>query len=86
MATTLNNNYSKNIDILKENLKRGMSEQQANNAINNMQNSFLMARLYDESAQQFITTMRKIVKEHFTTTVSATDIMATLGVETVNIN
>ena len=35
---TLKENYSQNIKILKENLERGMSNEQANNAITGMEN------------------------------------------------
>lgn len=86
MVTTLNDNYNKNIDILKENLRRGMTERQAQYPIDGMERQFINANLYNAQAKQFIATMRKTVKEHFTTTVSASDIMATLGVETVHIN
>lgn len=82
---TLKDNYQKNVDILKENIKRGMSKDQANIAINNMQNSFLMARLYDEDAQDFIKTMKNIVKDEFTTEITAAKAMENLGINVVHI-
>lgn len=62
---TLNNNYQRNIDILKENLKRGLTEEQANNVVNGMESQFKQAGLYDEEAREYINAMRKILIKHF---------------------
>ena len=69
---TLNANYQKNIDILKENLKRGMTSQQANSAIDNMEKQFINANLYNGEEKLFIEYMRTELFLHFT------------GVQTVN--
>ena len=63
---TLNANYSRNVEILKENLKRGMSAEMANRAIDSMENQFKNSNLYNESEQDFVSQMRATVIEHFT--------------------
>lgn len=62
---TLNSNYQRNVDILKENLKRGLTQGQANDVINGMEAQFKQAGLYDEEAREYINTMRKILIKHF---------------------
>ena len=63
---TLNANYQKNIDILKENLKRGMTSQQANSAIDNMEKQFINGNLYNSEEKLFIEYMRTELFLHFT--------------------
>ena len=63
---TLPSNYQTNVNILKENLKRGMSASQANGAIDHFENQFKQANLYGDNEQEFIITMRATVIEHFT--------------------
>ena len=63
---TLNSNYTKNIDILKENLRRGMSNEQAQNAINAQENQFINAGLYNEMEKNYINEMRGAMIEFFT--------------------
>jgi CII-binding regulator of phage lambda lysogenization HflD len=82
---TLNANYTKNIQILKENLDRGLSAAQSANTIDNMERQFERAGLYDDEAQQFIATMRATVLDHFSGTISATEAMAQLGVHVVRV-
>lgn len=77
---TLNENYQKNIEILKENIKRGMTSKQALQVIENMENTFINAGLYNEEEKQYIQDMRDIVS------IKATDLMKNIGVEVININ
>ena len=63
---TLPENYKKNVSILKENLKRGMSQEQANSAINSMEVQFINADKYNENEKDFLNEMRKVMIEHFT--------------------
>lgn len=83
--TTLNDNYQRNIDILKENLKRGMTAQQAQYPIDGMEKQFVNANLYNDEAQAFIKAMRQTVKDHFAVKISATEAMRQLGIEIVRI-
>jgi hypothetical protein len=63
---TLNNNYKRNIAILKKNLKRGMSVEVANHAITGMELQFRSNNIFNDDEKQYINTMRAIVIEHFT--------------------
>jgi len=83
--TTLNENYKKNVAILKENLNRGMTSTQAQYPIDGMEAQFKRANLYNEEAQAFIQAMRDTVVQHFGVKISAVDAMKTLGVEIVRI-
>lgn len=66
MPQTLNANYARNIAILKENLKRGMDQAQATQAIDGMEAQFKRASLYGPNEQLFINDMRAAVVSHFT--------------------
>ncbi len=63
---TLNENYAKNVEILKINLSRGMTQAQATAGIDALKNKFLVAGLYDQEAENFINEMRAVVVSHFT--------------------
>jgi hypothetical protein len=63
---TLKDNYQKNIDILQENLKRGMSFEQVKQVIDNFQLQFKKAGLYGKDEKQFIKAMQEITAKHFT--------------------
>lgn len=65
MAKTLNANYQRNIEILQENLKRGLSYDQATKAIDNMQDQFINANLYNQVEKNYINDMRAVVVSHF---------------------
>ena len=82
---TLNDNYKKNIAILKENIKRGLTIEQAQKAIDGMKLQFINANLYDDEAKMFIEAMQDVVQDNFTTTITATDAMKSLGIEIVRI-
>lgn len=58
---TENQNYKKNISILKENLKRGLTIDQAVSIINNMQDQFINAGLYNSNEKQYINDMRALL-------------------------
>lgn len=62
---TLNENYKKNIDILIQNLRRGMKEEQAISIINDFENQFINNNLYNEEEKTFINKMRKEVTIFF---------------------
>lgn len=82
---TLNDNYKKNIAILKENIKRGLTMEQAQKVIDGMKLQFINANLYDDEAKMFIEVMQDVIKDNFTTTIKATDVMKSLGIEIVRI-
>jgi hypothetical protein len=63
---TLNNNYKRNIEILKENIKRGMSFNQVKNVIDSFEKQFINAGLYKEEEKSFINEMRTISLNSFT--------------------
>lgn len=49
-----------------ENLKRGMTEQQANTIIDNFEKQFIKANLYNSDEKLFIEYMRTAIFLHFT--------------------
>lgn len=63
---TLNENFKRNLDIMGENLRRGLDMERANAVIDNMERQFLNANLYDKEAQEFIEDMKALVLSHFT--------------------
>ena len=65
MTHTLQNNYSKNLDVMRENLKRGITSEQATQVINGMQDQFINASLYNDDEKAFINDMRALVASHF---------------------
>ena len=58
---TLNHNYASNLAILKENLKRGMSVEQASKVINNFEQQFINNNLYGSEEKSFIRAMRALL-------------------------
>jgi predicted adenine nucleotide alpha hydrolase (AANH) superfamily ATPase len=63
---TLKDNYQKNIDILQENLKRGMTLAQVQQVVNNFKIQFMKAGLYGEDERQFIKALKEATAKHFT--------------------
>ena len=63
---TLNKNYSRNVEILKENLKRGMTFQQVNNVIDSQEKQFKNANLYNQDEKDYINVMRAVIVNNFT--------------------
>lgn len=51
---TLKNNYAKNIEILRENLKRGMTPSMAIKVIEGWRTQFVNHKLYGEDEVEFI--------------------------------
>lgn len=54
---TLKENYKRNVAIMRENLRRGMSAGQATSAISAMRDQFVRANLYGEDEKEFINAM-----------------------------
>jgi len=75
---TLNENYKKNIEVLKENLKRGLSQDQAVSIIDNMEKQFKKAGLYNKEEVAFIEEMKSVAGIK---TIKAKDLMGSLGIE-----
>jgi len=63
---TLNYNYAKNLEILKENLKRGMRNEQVQGVINSQERQFINADQYNQEEKNYINEMRKATIEFFT--------------------
>jgi len=63
---TLPSNYTKNITILKENIKRGMSFNQVTAVIANFEKQFIRAGLYNQDEKNFINEMRALSLSSFT--------------------
>lgn len=63
---TLKENYKRNIDILKENFKRGMTLELATKLIDNQEQQFKNAGLYKEPEQDYINEMRATMINNFT--------------------
>jgi hypothetical protein len=83
----MNDNFTKNIDIMRKNLHRGMTEAQALQVINSMEKQLIGAMQYTVESRDYIAKMRETVDHYMhSTTVSASDAMRQLGVEVVNIS
>lgn len=54
---TLKENYKRNVAIMRENLRRGMSVGQATSTINAMREQFIKHNLYGEDEKDFINAM-----------------------------
>jgi predicted adenine nucleotide alpha hydrolase (AANH) superfamily ATPase len=63
---TLKDNYKKNVNILKENLKRGMTLAQVQKVIENFKLQFIKANLYGDDEKQFIKALKETTAKHFT--------------------
>jgi hypothetical protein len=62
---TLNENYSKNIEILKKNLELGMGYTQAIKSIDYQKMTFRKHNLLDEMAQDYIRELEAVLFSHF---------------------
>lgn len=62
MTKTLNENYSRNINILKENMKRGMSSSQALQVIDNWRSQFETHNMFGKEEKKFINDALKVVE------------------------
>jgi len=63
---TLKSNYSRNLEILKENIKRGMSFDQVKNTINSQEKQFISSSLYKQDEKDYINEMRSVMINSFT--------------------
>lgn len=62
MVKTLPSNYKRNIDILRENIKRGMTAKQALQVIESWRAQFVAHELYGEAEKQFINEALAVVE------------------------
>ena len=58
MTHTLKDNYARNLEILRENIKRGMTLENAKNVINMQERQFIQAGLYNQAERDYIDAMR----------------------------
>lgn len=87
MATILSENFARNIEIMRKNLHRGMTEAQATQVIDRMEKQLKDAMQYTVESREYIRQMREVV-DHYCNggaTLSAADAMRQLGVEVVRI-
>lgn len=77
---TLNKNYNKNIEILKENMARGMKQAQAKAVIDNMELQIIRAGLYNGEARIYINQMQAVagIKK-----IKAVDMARGMGIKVV---
>ena len=61
---TLNENYTKNINIMEENLNRGMSYSMAMSIIDSQKKALIKAGLYGEEEQHYIKKLEAVVLSH----------------------
>jgi len=80
---TLKDNYQKNADILKENIKRGMGFDQVEAMIKNQKDQFKNHGLYNEDEKNYIVELINIKNSHF---VKATTLAKQMGIEVVEIS
>lgn len=83
--TTLKENYAKNLEIMRKNIHRGMSEAQALQVINSFEKQFIAAKLYSEDERAFIEALRDLVASSFSQSISAADAMSQLGIHVVHV-
>lgn len=61
-AKTLKQNYQANLDILEENIKRGLTASQAIKVIENWRTQFVSHNLYGEDEKEFINKALELVE------------------------
>jgi len=66
MTKTLNENYKKNIEVMTENLRRGLSLEQAKQVVKTFESQFKNADLYNENEKSFIRQLKAVIISHFT--------------------
>lgn len=78
---TIKENYAKNVKILKTNLDRGLSHDEATATIKHFKDTFKQNNLYGDDEKQFIDDLQQAVNDHFgIKEVKATDLMASMGI------
>lgn len=82
---TLPDNYARNVEIMRKNIHRGLTEAQALQVVNRFEKQFKSAKLYGEAERAFIEAMRDEVAKGFGGSISASDAMSKLGVEVVRV-
>lgn len=82
----MQNNFTKNIAIMRKNIHRGMTETQANQIIDSMEAQLKGAMQWTTESRAYIGAMRTEVTKGFGGTISAADAMRQLGVEVVRIS
>ena len=85
MTTILNENFARNIEIMRKNIHRGMTEAQANEVIDRMESQLKNAMQYTVESREYIRQMRQVVTDGFGGSISAADAMAQLGIHVVRI-
>ena len=60
---TLNENYSRNINILKENMRRGMTSEQAYKVIDSWRHQFVKNNVFGKEEKDFINQALKSVED-----------------------
>jgi hypothetical protein len=66
MVKTLPANYVKNINILKENLKRGATLEQCKKLADAHEQQFIAHNMYNENERDYINELRATYLSHFT--------------------
>lgn len=61
---TLPDNYKKNVEILRENLRRGLEPGQAVTVVHKMRDQFVSAGLYNDTEKQFINEMLQEIEAY----------------------
>lgn len=74
-------NYSRNIEILKENLKRGMGQSMAIEIIKQQKKQFIKAGLYGQDEKDYINKMLDVVGVKI---IKATELAKKIGIEVIN--
>ena len=83
---TLKENYQKNLEVLKENLERGMSLEMAQEVVSAHEKQFIKAGLYKKGERDYIQAMQNVLNKHFNIKIErASDFMKSLGVDVINI-
>lgn len=77
---TLKANYQRNVDILVENIKRGMSLDQVEYMINSHESQFKQHNLYGQDEKNYIQELNRIKNNSF---IKATDLAKKMGIEVV---
>jgi len=77
----LKENYKKNIEVLKENIKRGMTLSECNQVIDSQRNQFARANLLDQDAINYLDAMREVIDASFMT---LSELAKKQGIEIIN--
>lgn len=81
MSRILNENFTRNIEIMRKNIHRGMTKKSALSVCDIQEKELKLYKQYTPEAQEYIKQMRQVVEDGFGGTISAADAMRQLGVE-----